>query len=294
MGFKYFESHCKRSDEDLLGPICGQLINNATHVLPKHPSILSRFPTRLFLLLSCTYGYRSYLYMPRYRVEDANIVINHNQKYSRTAKRAVQHDERKDKEQRRRRGSSPQPRRPPSENTSSLHKICRFVARSPLNMMRCPISTKEPYCMLTQQRRPTRRRNKEILLQKSEHNAAMFKPRTLLHNSSINEFHQWEKHFGAYYQQNHIQVDNLTMQWSFLIMCIDNELAAIIHSKHPIEDVQIYNGYMDPSKPTLSNSTPSPSGSKRWQCIAPDLMTRKFTSGNSSSSCKRPTSLCSP
>ena len=49
--------------------------------------------------------------MPRSRVEDAIIVINHNQRYPRTAKRAVQLGEKKDKEQkRRRRGASPQPR----------------------------------------------------------------------------------------------------------------------------------------------------------------------------------------
>ena len=50
-----------------------------------------------------------------------------------------------------------------------------------------------------------------------ERNAAMFKPCTLLHNSSINEFRQWEKRFGAYYQQYHIHANNLTMQRSFLI-----------------------------------------------------------------------------
>ena len=37
-----------------------------------------------------------------------------------------------------------------------------------------------------------------------ERNTAMFKPHTLLHNGSINEFRQLEKHFSAYYQQNHI------------------------------------------------------------------------------------------
>ena len=72
----------------------------------------------------------------------------------------------------------------------------------------------------------------------------MFKPRMLLHNGSIKEFCQWEKCFGAYCQQNHMDENNLSMQRSFLITCIDDELAAVIHSKHPIEDVKIYNGYM--------------------------------------------------
>ena len=48
--------------------------------------------------------------VPRSQFDDANIIINHNQRYSRTAKRAVQCDEKEDKEQRRR-GASPQPRR---------------------------------------------------------------------------------------------------------------------------------------------------------------------------------------
>ena len=81
-----------------------------------------------------------------------------------------------------------------------------------------------------------------------EGNAAIFKPQTLLHNGSINEFRQWQERFGAYFQQNHIDKNNLLVQRSFLITCIDDELAAVIHSKHPVRDVKIYHGHMDTLK----------------------------------------------
>ena len=58
----------------------------------------------------------------------------------------------------------------------------------------------------------------------------MFKPRTLLHNGSINEFHHWQKHFGANFQQNNIAKNNFPMQRSFLITCLDDKLAAVLHS----------------------------------------------------------------
>ena len=67
--------------------------------------------------------------MPRPQVDNANIIINHNQRYSRTAKRAVQRGEEEDKEQRRRRGTSPQPRRQTARPRSlpgySLHNAHR-------------------------------------------------------------------------------------------------------------------------------------------------------------------------
>ena len=76
-------------------------------------------------------------------------------------------------------------------------------------------------------------------------NVAIFKTGMLLHKGSINEIRQWQKRFLAYYKQNLVQEDDLPMQRSFLITCLDDELATVIHNQHAQKDVNIYGVYMN-------------------------------------------------
>ena len=62
-------------------------------------------------------------------------------------------------------------------------------------------------------------------------NAAIFKPRTLQHEASINEFLQWQGRFRAYYDQSNMAEQGPTLHRAFLLTCIDDNLAGIIQTR---------------------------------------------------------------
>ena len=62
-------------------------------------------------------------------------------------------------------------------------------------------------------------------------NAAIFKPRTLLHDASVNEFRPWQNRFQAYYDKSNVSDKGPALHPAFILTCIDDTLADIIDSK---------------------------------------------------------------
>ena len=72
-------------------------------------------------------------------------------------------------------------------------------------------------------------------------NVAIFKPWTLLHDTTINEFCQGQKHFQAYYKQSNMEDDDPNLQRSFLNTCIDDPLADIIGREAAHKQPRLYS-----------------------------------------------------
>ena len=71
--------------------------------------------------------------------------------------------------------------------------------------------------------------------------ATIFKPRTLLHYATINEFCQWQKRFKAYYKQSNVEEENPDLHCAFHNTCIDDNLADVIERETASKDARVYN-----------------------------------------------------
>ena len=59
-------------------------------------------------------------------------------------------------------------------------------------------------------------------------NAALFKPRTLLHEATMSEFLQWQHKFRAYYTQSKVDLQPAHIHKAFLMTCIDDHLSEFV------------------------------------------------------------------
>lgn len=60
--------------------------------------------------------------------------------------------------------------------------------------------------------------------------AAIFKPQTLQHDASVNEFRQLQNKFQAYYDQSNVDDKGPALHRAFLLTCMDHILADVINA----------------------------------------------------------------
>ena len=68
----------------------------------------------------------------------------------------------------------------------------------------------------------------------------MFKPRTLLHDATLNEFRQWQKCFVEYYQQSNMEEEDANLQRSFINTYLNDDLTNIIDREAANKNPKIY------------------------------------------------------
>ena len=101
-------------------------------------------------------------------------------------------------------------------------------------------------------------------------NAAIFKPQTLLYDASVNGFRQWQNRFKAYYDQSNVSDQGPALHHTFILTCIDDNLADVIETETTGKDTLVYKSncvmsYTQILEEYLDNLHPIHVSSSDWQ-----------------------------